>query len=519
MIDDRILDTYRTNDEINATDNSYDCDNYKKVDGDDSYDNDDGDDSSNYVGDLGENHRVMCVREIKYNNLSSSLISSELTLIVRDCFCYADEVGDNDSDLLLRCGCLIHYDCMVRYIKSQLGDKDMILSTYNKFKSSLLDKHYIICPYYNAGLCNANSMNKSFLSIDDLHHIRSLFNDNNDYKNNDNNKNNDDDNNNNNNNNRSTIEDDCPTNTQFSDFTSYLCIHESDIDKLIEWICEYNTKILAYDDSSADITKGNKAMTIPLIDPSDYENDAYIEATTKKCPHCNVRGTHYHGHMCHHISPMGGCSNCHTHYCYRCLSTEQDNLMIRRNRSSCLCGHWSSFCSPLTDRSDVKKYLVKAPYPYDKRCGCVICPDCSLNRPCSTCPGDCVVCLVNVMMLMILMIMMMMIMILMMLMILIILMMIMMIMILMMVLILMIMILMLMILMMIMMMMIIAIAMMIDDDDDYGRYDIILVCDRIVSTSTLVTDLCPYLFRVICPLALKNSPNQPSHYSHGKCHS
>ena len=446
MIDDRILDTYRTNDEINATDISYDCDNYKKVDGDDSYDDDDGGgDSSSYVGDRVENHRVMCVREIKYNNLSSSLISSELTLIVRDCFCYADEVGDNDSDLLLRCGCLIHYDCMVRYIKSQLGDKDMILSTYNKFKSSLLDKHYIICPYYNAGLCNANSMNKSFLSIDDLHHIRSLFNDNNDYKNNDDNSNYND-NDNNYNNNRGTFEDDHPTNTQFSDITSYLCIHQSDIDKLIEWICEYNTKILAYDDSSAD-TKGNKAMTIPLIDPSDYENDAYIEATTKKCPHCNVRGTHYHGHMCHHISPMGGCSNCHTHYCYRCLSTEQDNLMIRRNRSSCLCGHWSSFCSPLTDRSDVKKYLVKAPYPYDKRCGCVICPDCSLNRPCTTCPGDCVVCLVKVMMMMILMMIMMM----------------MMIMILMMVL----------ILMMIMILMMIVILMMIDDDYDYGRYDMI----------------------------------------------
>ena len=31
--------------------------------------------------------------------------------------------------------------------------------------------------------------------------------------------------------------------------------------------------------------------------------------------------------------------------------------------------------------------------PYDKRCGCVICPDCLFNQPCDACTGNCVVCL------------------------------------------------------------------------------------------------------------------------------
>jgi len=358
MITDVLTNTYISNDETNAAtkdNNDNNCD--YKVDGDD--DNDDVNDFDESHNDVGD-ERIMCLKEIKYHYAKLSFVSPKL--VCRDCFCYVDEVGDNDSDLLLRCGCLIHYDCMIRYIKSQLGDKDMIFTIYNKYKSFLLDKHYIICPYYNAGLCNANSMIKSFISIDDLHQIMRLHSNNN-------------------------IEDNYLIQ---SDINNNLCIYQSDIDKLIEWIQEYNSKLLL-----------NSQKAIPLIDQSDYQNDAYIEATTKKCPTCNVRGTHYHGHMCHHISPMGGCSNCHTHYCYRCLSTEQDNLLIRHNRSSCLCGHWSSFCSPLTDRSEAKKYLVKSPYPYDKRCGCSICPDCSVNKPCSTCPGDCVVCLVSALMMII----------------------------------------------------------------------------------------------------------------------
>ena len=30
--------------------------------------------------------------------------------------------------------------------------------------------------------------------------------------------------------------------------------------------------------------------------------------------------------------------------------------------------------------------------PYDDRCGCVFCVECKPGKPCSTCPGNCVVC-------------------------------------------------------------------------------------------------------------------------------
>ena len=32
------------------------------------------------------------------------------------------------------------------------------------------------------------------------------------------------------------------------------------------------------------------------------------------------------------------------------------------------------------------------PYPHDVRCGCRICPDCTFQRPCDFCFGNCVVC-------------------------------------------------------------------------------------------------------------------------------
>merc|ERR1712166_1498396 len=44
-----------------------------------------------------------------------------------------------------------------------------------------------------------------------------------------------------------------------------------------------------------------------------------IEATSKPCPKCSTRVSHWHGHDCHHISPATrGCPTCHTHWCYSC---------------------------------------------------------------------------------------------------------------------------------------------------------------------------------------------------------
>jgi len=38
--------------------------------------------------------------------------------------------------------------------------------------------------------------------------------------------------------------------------------------------------------------------------------DPFVLATTKACPTCSMRSTHYHGHQCHMISPGKGCPSC-----------------------------------------------------------------------------------------------------------------------------------------------------------------------------------------------------------------
>ena len=76
----------------------------------------------------------------------------------------------------------------------------------------------------------------------------------------------------------------------------------------------------------------------------------YVAATSKRCPSCSTPFTHYHGHSCHHISPVGtkggGCPVCHVHFCYACLSTAEENIAERGNRKSCRCakGKWGTFC-------------------------------------------------------------------------------------------------------------------------------------------------------------------------------
>lgn len=79
----------------------------------------------------------------------------------------------------------------------------------------------------------------------------------------------------------------------------------------------------------------------------------YVAATSKRCPSCSTPFTHYHGHSCHHISPVGikggGCPNCHIHFCYACLSTADENIAERGDRKSCRCakGKWGTFCESI----------------------------------------------------------------------------------------------------------------------------------------------------------------------------
>ena len=131
---------------------------------------------------------------------------------------------------------------------------------------------------------------------------------------------------------------------------------------------------------------GNHSSPSPLI-------CAFIEATTKECPNpkCKNRQSHPHGHACHMVTD--GCAVCKTEYCYKCLSTKEDNITLRGGDSNCLCGYWHNFCADLSSSTDVEKYLKLDPYPYDTRCGCQICNECRRDQPCGTCHGNCVVCL------------------------------------------------------------------------------------------------------------------------------
>ena len=110
-----------------------------------------------------------------------------------------------------------------------------------------------------------------------------------------------------------------------------------------------------------------------------------IQATTKGCPKCGQRVTHWHGHACHHIAPGTGCPNCKTHFCYGCGTAGKSSNSYCASQPKC-----RTYC--ISDR-DIKNYLVTTSgYPVDTRCGCGICSDCRPGKPCKFCSGSCVVC-------------------------------------------------------------------------------------------------------------------------------
>ena len=186
---------------------------------------------------------------------------------------------------------------------------------------------------------------------------------------------------------------------------------KEEVGKLKSWLDESKQDVIAFNSvcnlntywegscnnpygESVPAIKRSLSSEIVKLNTDDFSvTDNFIAATTKPCPSCGFRATHYHGHACHHISPGQGCPRCHTHYCYMCRSTAAENLQLRGKEQSCRCGSWSSFCSAFRSREDVQNYLTCQPYPHDNRCGCVICPDCRFGSPCSMCPGQCDVCL------------------------------------------------------------------------------------------------------------------------------
>ena len=119
----------------------------------------------------------------------------------------------------------------------------------------------------------------------------------------------------------------------------------------------------------------------------DAATSAFLDATSKPCPSCGQRTTHYHGHECHHIGAgTGGCPSCKQHWCYVC--GRKHGEPGGRCTFHPDCEHHQTFCTG----TNIKRHLAQLPYPHDTRCGCPICPNCRPRRPCAQCTGHCVVC-------------------------------------------------------------------------------------------------------------------------------
>ena len=63
---------------------------------------------------------------MKMNELSLRVASGTEEV---ECFCLGDPVGRGTTDLRLGCNCLVHYDCLVSYIRVALGDKMSLMNS------------------------------------------------------------------------------------------------------------------------------------------------------------------------------------------------------------------------------------------------------------------------------------------------------------------------------------------------------------------------------------------------------
>jgi hypothetical protein len=98
----------------------------------------------------------------------------------------------------------------------------------------------------------------------------------------------------------------------------------------------------------ADHLSGQSCDESKQLAAGDAASEAFIRATSKPCPNCKFQTSHFQGHGCHHISTSSnGCPRCHTHYCFACLATAEENTRDRGSRQKCRCPDvtsWSYFC-------------------------------------------------------------------------------------------------------------------------------------------------------------------------------
>jgi len=295
-----------------------------------------------------------------------------------DCVICMDEYEVNDK-VILRCGCCFHAACIAHHIRSNIDTQGM----YNMNDLNIIDG--LKCPKLDSeNRRDRWSCKNPFTNIivDDATNLTILF----------------------------------PRIPDEQGIIPEPLINEDNIRILREKIDELNR--------------------IQYITPTDLVVYPLMEARGKKCPGVNPDGSgdicpmtiiHYHGHGCHHITPgtcrrchennhececncnrchvsvwncicipkikhtTAGCPVCSTEFCYKCLSTKEQNRDIRGEFDQCSCPNnfWSSFCD-----GDIRREHIdyKNNIPYDIRCGCSFCPDCREGVPCEDCDGTCCVC-------------------------------------------------------------------------------------------------------------------------------
>lgn len=145
----------------------------------------------------------------------------------------------------LGCGCVIHYHCLIQYIKFKIGDR------------LTMSLRGMSCPY--------GSECKSFETLED---------------------------------------------------ESKYFITTDDIENIYQYGLEHPQLTISLEENEVtpllfEEVEGFKKWIeerkqVTTLEISDDDHDLYTISTTKGCPSCGYRSTHYHGHQCHHVSPEGG---------------------------------------------------------------------------------------------------------------------------------------------------------------------------------------------------------------------
>ena len=233
------------------------------------------------------------IQIIKYTDSNASFQNSESN---KSCAVCMDPIlGHNDGiDLRLACNCRIHYECLVGYIRGQLSDRISLLRH---------GKSGIICPYISSEECqyygvffqqNISRRQQQRMKLSAKENVPFFINPT-DL--------------------RQLVEIGTLLNKKLNNSLSPFLL--SEVERFELWVNEGYL--------------GNENEDENNLDPLHL-------ATTKPCPVCRYRGTHYHGHHCHEISPFGGCPGCGTHYCYSCLSSAITNKNLRGDDWHCICG-------------------------------------------------------------------------------------------------------------------------------------------------------------------------------------